>query len=69
MEKTLKRPYPTNYNLVIVQDFLQAHSKISLTEFIKLNANMVMIIKNVKCVELNTRIVSVVLNTQTLKMI
>ena len=44
-------------------------SIVSLKEFIKLNVNMDMIIKNAKHVELDTKIVSAVLNTQTLKMI
>ena len=38
-------------------------------EILKLNANMDTIIKNVVRVELNTKIVSAVLNTQMLKMI
>ena len=38
-------------------------------EILKLNANMDTIIKNVVRVELNTKIVSTVLNTQMLKMI
>ena len=42
-------------------------SIISLKEFMKLNINTEIIINNVKHVELNTK--SVVLNTQTLKMI
>ena len=44
-------------------------SIVSLKEFIKLNVNMDMIIKNAKHVELDTKIVSAILNTQTLKMI
>ena len=51
----------------------QAHYKILsiilLKEFRKLNVNMDMIITNVKHVELNTKTVSAVLNTQALKMI
>ena len=38
-------------------------------KFIKLNANMGMIMKNVKRVKLNTNIVGAVLNIPTLKMI
>ena len=34
-----------------------------------LNVKMNMIIKNMNCVELNTKIVTALLNTQTLKMI
>ena len=66
MEKKLRKPYLTNYNSLIVQDFWQAHSQIMLiillNEFIKLNSNMIMI-KNVKHVELTTNIVCTVLNT------
>ena len=40
-----------------------------MKEFIKLNVNMVMITQNAKLVELNTKIASVVLNIETLKMI
>ena len=40
-----------------------------LKEFIKLNANMHMIIKNAKRMELNIKIVGVALKTQSLKMI
>ena len=40
-----------------------------MREFIKLNVNMDTIIKNVKSMELNTKIACVVLNTKTLKMI
>ena len=39
-----------------------------MNEFIKSNADMGMIIKNVKCVELNTKIVGAAFNTHTLKM-
>ena len=40
-----------------------------MKEFIKLNGNMDIIIKNAKRVDLNTKIVNIVLNIQTLKMI
>ena len=40
-----------------------------MKEFIKLNVNMDIIIKNAKRVDLNTKIVNIVLNIQTLKMI
>ena len=73
MEKKLEKPFLTNYNLLIVQNLGQAHYQILLIillkEFKKLNAKMNTIIKHAKCVELSTKIVSVVLNTQTLKMI
>ena len=42
---------------------------IILKEFIELNENTDMIIKKLKLAELNTKITSVSLNTQTLKMI
>ena len=40
-----------------------------LKKFVKLNLNMDMIIRNVKLLELNTKIKSAVMNIQTLKMI
>ena len=40
-----------------------------MKELAKLNANMDMIVKNVKRMELKTMIVNIVLNTQSLKMI
>ena len=73
MEKKLQKLYLTNYNLLIAQDLCQAHYQvlliILLDELVELNVNMDIIIKNVKCVELNRKIVSVVSNTQMLKMI
>ena len=48
---------------------LSSLSVISLKEFIKLNVNTGMIIKNAKRVELSTKVVSAVLNTQMLKII
>ena len=47
----------------------QVLSIIPLKESIKLNAKMNTIIKNVKLVELNTKIVNAVLNTWELNMI
>ena len=48
----LQKPYLTDYNLLIVQSLWQADYRIlwiiSLKEFIKLNVNMDMIIKNAK---------------------
>ena len=56
-----------------MQGLWQVHYQILpiilLNEFIKLNVNKDIITKNVKRAELNTKIVSVVLHTQTLKMI
>ena len=74
MEEKLQKPYPTDYNLLIVQDLWQAHYQvlliIVLKEFIKLNVNRNTIVKKVKLTELNTDtdIVTAFLNTQTLKM-
>ena len=54
MEKKLQKAYATDYNLLIVQDLWEAHYQILLIillkEFIKLNANMDMTIKNEKLV-------------------
>ena len=72
MEKKSQKSYLTNCNLLIAQDLWQAHCQILLIillkEFKKLNENGGMII-NAKHVELNTKIVSAVLNTQTVKLI
>ena len=73
MKNKLRKPYPTDCNLLIAQDLWQACYQILAIilqkVFIKLNVNMDIIIKNVKRVELNTKIVSGVLNKQTLDMI
>ena len=73
MEKKLQNICLTCYNLLIVQDFWQASyqilSIIFLKEFIELNVNSDMMIKNVKHVELNISIATVFLNTQILKMV
>ena len=72
MEKKSQKSYLTNCNLLIAQDLWQARCQILLIillkEFKKLNENGGMII-NAKHVELNTKIVSAVLNTQTVKLI
>ena len=56
-----------------MQDLLQTHYQIFKLilqkEFIELNVNKDMIIKNAWRKELNTKISSVALNTQTLKII
>ena len=56
MEKSLQRKFFTYYNLLTLQDLWQAHyqilSIIFLKEFIELNVNMDMMIKNVRLVEL-----------------
>ena len=73
MEKKLQKTYLTNYNLLIAQDLWQAHYQvlliILLEKFIKLNVNTNTLIKNVKLVELNTKIAIGSLNIQTLNMI
>ena len=73
MEKKLQKIYPTCYNLLIVRDLRQAHyqirSIIFLKEFIDFILNTDTMIKNVKHVELNIKIVSAFSNTLTLKMI
>ena len=65
--------YLTDCNSLIVQDLLQAHHQIILItilkEFMKLNVNTNTMIKNVKYAELNRKIESTFLNTQTLKAI
>ena len=62
-EKKLQKSYIADFNLLVVQDFSQAHYQVLLTtllkEFIKLNVNMDIMIKNVKLVELNENIVIV----------
>ena len=72
-EKKLKKPYPKDYNLLIEQDLWKVHYQILLTillkEYIKLNVNTDRMAKNVKHDELNTKIASAFLNTQTLEII
>ena len=52
MERKLQKPHLTDYNLLITQDLWQAHYPILLIillkEFMKLNANICMIMKNLK---------------------
>ena len=73
MEKNLQNIYLTYYNLLIAQELGPAHyqilSTIFLKEFIELNINTYMMIKNVKHAELNISIATVFLNMQTLKII
>ena len=63
MEKKLQKTYCTYYNLLIAQGLWQAHyqilSKIFLKEFIELNVNTDMMIKNMKLVELNISIANI----------
>ena len=72
MEKKLQKIYRTYYSL-IVQGFWQAHyqilPRIFWKEFIELNVNINMMIKNVKHLELNISIVTIFLNTPILKII
>ena len=67
MEKKLQKIYLTYYNLLIAQDLWQAHyqilSIIFLKEFIELNVNTDMMIKNGILAELNISIATVFLNT------
>ena len=73
MEKKLQKVYLTHYNLLIMQDLWQARyqilSTIFLKEFVELNVNTDMMIRNARQVELNISIVTVFLNIQTLEMI
>ena len=73
IKKKLQKQYPTGCNLLMVQDIWQPHYQVFLMilvkEFMKLKVNTDAIIKNVKLVELNTKIETAFLNTQTLKMI
>ena len=66
MEKKLQRIYLTYSNLLIAQDLWQDHyqilSIIFLREFIELDVNSGMTIKNVKQVELNVSIATDFLN-------
>ena len=73
METKLQNIYPTDYNFLIAQDLWRAHyqflSIIFRKEFIELNVNMDMMIKNVELAELYLNIVNVFMNTQNLKKI
>ena len=73
MEKKSLTLYLTDYNLLIAQDLWQTYYQVSLIillkEFIKLNLKINIIKNNAKNVELNTKIATAFLNTQTLKMI
>ena len=73
MEKKLQKINLKYYNLLIAQGLWQVYyqilSIIFLEEFIKLDVNTDAMIKTVKFKELNINITTVLLNTQTLKMI
>ena len=72
LEKKLQKQYPIDYNLLIAQDLCHAYYQILLIilpkEFIKLIVYTDTLIKNKKLSELNTKITTAFLNTQTLKM-
>ena len=69
----LEKTCPTDYNLLIVQNFWEACYQvlliILLKEFIKLNVNTNTIIKNVKLEELNKNIETALLKIQALTMV
>ena len=72
MENKLQKINLTYHNLLIAQDLWQAHQILSiifLKELTELNVNTEMVIKNMRLVELNISITTVLLNIQTLKMI
>ena len=73
IEKKPQKTYIKDYNVLIVEDLWQDDYQILLIillmEFIKLIANMDMIMKHVKDMELNKEIFSAALNKQALKMI
>ena len=66
IEQKLQKVYLIYYNLLIAQDLWQAHYQIVsiniLKEFIELNVNSYMKIRNVKHEELTLSIVTVFLN-------
>ena len=63
-ENKSQKPNLADYSLLTAQNLWQTHCQvlliILLREFIKLNINIDIIIKNVKHVKLNTKIVGVV---------
>ena len=69
----LEKTCPTDYNLLIVQNFWEACYQvlliILLKEFIKLNVNTNTMIKNVKLEELNINIETTLLKIQALTMV
>ena len=73
MEKKSQKLYPADYNLLILEDLLQAHNQIVLIillkEFMKLNVKTNKIIKNANRVELNTKIATACFNRKNLKII
>ena len=73
MEKKSQKLYPADYNLLILEDLLQAHNQIVLIillkEFMKLNVKTNKIIKTANRVELNTKIATAFFNRKNLKII
>ena len=73
MEKKWQKPYPTDYNLLIEENFWRVHYQILwimwMKEVITLNINMDIRIKNVKLVEFNTTTATAFLNKHIFKMI
>ena len=63
MEEKLQKIYLTYYNLLIMQDLWQAHYQIFLIiflkEFLELNVNSDIAMKNVKIAQLNMGIATV----------
>ena len=68
-EKKSQKLCLTDYNSLTAQSLWQASYHILLMEFLKLNINLDMIIKNVNFAELNTKIATAFWNTQILKTI
>ena len=72
-EKNSQKLYLTDYNSLTAQSLWQASYQILLLtllkEFMKLNIDSDMIIKNVNFAELNTKIATAFWNTQILKTI
>ena len=72
-DKKSQKLYLTDYNSLTAQSLWQASYQILLLtlmkEFMKLNIDSDMIIKNVNFVELNTKIATAFWNTQILKTI
>ena len=72
-KKNLQKIYLTYFDLLTAQDLWQAYYQILsitfLKEFIKLNVNSDMIIKNAEHVELHIKIATAFLNTHILKII
>ena len=73
MESKLQKIDLIYYNLLIAQDLLETHYQILpiifLKEFIELNVNSDMMIKNLKLAKLNKVLETTFLNIQILKMI